>query len=378
VHLVVRLQLRPDPAQHAALLAVMERFNAACDWLAEKAFEGCTANKYLLQRRYYYHLRADFCLGAQLAVRVIAKVCEAYKRDKRVRPRFRPHGAVVYDQRNSAPKGTNCYSLGTLDGRVVVPYGLWEPKRPLLGRLKGQADLVYDPVKRTFSLHASADVPVPEASPPEGVLGVDVGIVNLAADSDGATYTGAVCNGLRRRHHRLRQRLQAKGTRSARRRLRRRRRKERRYQADVNHTIAKRLVQAAAATRRAIALEDLEGIRTRGDARRGQRRVLHGWAFAQLRTFVEYKAALAGVPVYAVDPRDTSQTCPRCGLVAKANRRDRNTFTCVSCGLAGPADTIAAANIARRGVVVAGLPVIQPYGSPRQMTSGAVEPSSVL
>jgi IS605 OrfB family transposase len=313
-----------------------------------------------------------------MAVRVIGKVCEAYKRDKRVRPRFRPQGAVVYDQRNSALKGLDSFSLGTLDGRVVVSFDFGEYQRPLLGQLKGQADLVYDHVRHTFFLYATAEVPVPEAGAPGGVLGVDLGIVNLAADSDGTTYAGAVCNGLRRRHHRLRQRLQARGTRSARRRLRQRRHKERRYQADVNHTIAKRLVATASATHRAIALEDLEGIRNCGNVRRGQRRVLHGWAFAQLRAFVEYKSRLAGVAVFAVDPRHTSQTCPRCGLIDKANRPNRSTFRCVSCGLAGPADTIAATNIARRGAEVAGLPVIQPYGSLHRITSGAVGPSSRL
>jgi IS605 OrfB family transposase len=368
VRLVVKLKLVPDAEQAAALLLVMERFNAACDWLAGKAFGDRTANKYLLQRRYYGPLRRDFGLGAQMAVRVIAKVSEAYKRDRKIRPRFRPRGAIVYDQRNSRILGVDRMSLSTLAGRTVVPYVFGAYQRPLLERLKGQIDLVYDRGARTFFAYATADVPVPDASPPEDVLGVDLGIVNLAADSDGTTYAGAVCNGLRRRHHRLRRRLQAKGTRPARRLLRRRRRRERRYQADVNHTISKRLVQTAAATHRAVALENLEGIRTRGDVRRGQRRVLHGWAFAQLRAFVEYKAARAGVPVYAVDPRHTSQTCPRCGLIDRGNRPTRNAFRCVSCGFAGPADTIAAANIARRGRLVAGLPVSQPDASAAVVT----------
>ncbi|HEX2516289.1 MAG TPA: transposase, partial [Chloroflexota bacterium] len=90
MRLVVKLKLLPDAAQGDALLATMVRFNAACDWLAGKAFEEHSANKYLLQRRYYGQLRGDFGLKAQMAVRVIAKVCEAYKRDKRIRPRFRP------------------------------------------------------------------------------------------------------------------------------------------------------------------------------------------------------------------------------------------------------------------------------------------------
>jgi putative transposase len=278
VKLVAKLKLVPDATQAAALLGTIERFNAACDWLAGKAFEDATANKYLLQRRYYGHLRADFGLPAQMAVRVIAKVCEAYKRDKKIRPTFNPHGAIVYDQRNASFPSLDRVSLSSLDGRVVVPFLVGEYQRALVDRLKGQADLVYEPQARRFFLYATADVPTPETETPEGVLGIDLGIVNLAADSDGTLYAGSVCNGIRRRYHRLRQRLQKKGTRSATRLLKHRRRKERRFQAEVNHVLSKKIVQHAAATHRAIALEDLEGIRSRGIVHRGQRRVLHGWA----------------------------------------------------------------------------------------------------
>ena len=142
--LVAKLKLVPTPEQVTALLATMERFNAACDWLAGCAYDDRTANKYLLQRRYYRQLRDDFSLPAQMAVRVIAKVAEAYKRDKSLRPSFRPHGAIVYDQRNSNFPGLDRVSLATLTGRVVVPFLFGAYQCSLVGRLKGQCDLVYD------------------------------------------------------------------------------------------------------------------------------------------------------------------------------------------------------------------------------------------
>ncbi len=43
--------------------------------------------------------------------------------------------------------------------------------------------------------------------------------------------------------------------------------------------------------------------------------------------------------------------CPKCGLTTKKNRKTRNTFECELCGLAGPADYIAACNIASRASV---------------------------
>jgi IS605 OrfB family transposase len=177
---------------------------------------------------------------------------------------------------------------------------------------------------------------------------VDLGIVQIATDSDGCAHAGAHLNGLRRRHRRQRGRLQAKGTRSAKRLLQRRSRKEARMARDVNHCISKSIVAEAERTGRGIALEDLKGIRNRIRARRHQRATLHSWAFAQLGSFIDYKAALAGVPVVYVDPRNTSRTCPACGHVDKGNRPSQATFKCLGCGFAGPADHIAAINIGGR------------------------------
>jgi hypothetical protein len=56
-----------------------------------------------------------------MAVRAIAKACEAYKRDKTLRPTFRPDGAVAYDQRILSRKGRDSVSILTLDGRIIVP-----------------------------------------------------------------------------------------------------------------------------------------------------------------------------------------------------------------------------------------------------------------
>ena len=121
---------------------------------------------------------------------------------------------------------------------------------------------------------------------------------------------------------------------------------------DVNHCISKTLVGKAKDTRRGIKLEDLSGIRRRVTVRKAQRSDLHSWAFRQLRTFVGYKAALAGVPVVLVDPRNTSRECSRCGHIDKRNRPTRDDFRCVSCTHTEGADTNAARNISRRAAVM--------------------------
>ena len=100
-------------------------------------------------------------------------------------------------------------------------------------------------------------------------------------------------------------------------------------------------------------LEDLTHIRRRMTVRRKQRARQHNWSFGQLRSFIAYKAKLAGVPVVFVDPRNTSRTCNRCGFVSKRNRTSQAEFSCIRCGHQAHADLNAARNLAVRGFVSA-------------------------
>lgn len=146
--------------------------------------------------------------------------------------------------------------------------------------------------------------------------------------------------------------LQKAGTRSAKRHLKKLSGRELRFHTHTNHCISKNVVAKAKDTGRMIALEDLEGIRTRMTVGKAQRNRQHSWAFAQLRSFIEYKAALAGVPLVFVTSAYTSQTCPVCNHISKRNRPTRDTFRCVQCGYDGSADHIGAINIAFKGEVI--------------------------
>src|SRR5215210_5274965 len=122
VNLTMQVKLLPNEAEATSLLATMERFNAACDAIAEVAHaQGC-ANKVELQKHVYHDIRARFDLSAQMTIRAISKVVEAYKRDRRLLPKFRPHGAMVYDQRILSWKGPDRVSILTLGGREAMPW----------------------------------------------------------------------------------------------------------------------------------------------------------------------------------------------------------------------------------------------------------------
>ena len=350
VKLVATVKLLVSPEERGRLLATMRRVNEACSWLAERAFEAKSADKIALQRAHYRDLRDLFGLSAQHTVRAISKVCEAYRRDKSKRCTFKPLGAIAYDQRLYTFKnGLDRVSLLALDGRIVVPCAIGDYHRARLDGARGQADLVYR--KGKFYLFVTVDVPDGSPIDPEGWLGVDLGIRNLAVDSDGQVHSGEQTLALRARVAKLRAGLQSCGSKSAKRHLRKLRRREQGFHSHTNHVISKSIVRKAKDTGRGIAVEDLSGIRDRVTVRKAQRAMLHSWSFFQLRAFLTYKATLAGVALVAVDPRNTSRSCPECGNIDKANRRSQAEFVCTGCGFAAHADHVGARNIASRAKV---------------------------
>ena len=346
---VLQIKLLPDETQHAALREAMRVFNEACNFSSEVAFREQCASKFVLQKLVYDQVRKQFGLSAQLTIRAIAKVVEAYKRDPSKQCFFKPTGAVVYDQRILSFKGLEAASVLTLQGRITVAMQMGEYQRLQMGRGHGQADLVL--VDGVFYLLLVIETPTAPPIDPKGFIGVDLGIVQIATDSDGESFSGDSVENTRRRYHDLRKSLQANGSRSARRHLQCIRRNEARFRRNQNHVISKKLVEKAKDTGRGIKLENLKNIRERTTVRKSDRAKHSGWSFFQLQSFIEYKAKREGVVVQYVDPRNTSRQCAACGHMDKANRKTQSRFQCVSCGHVANADQNAAINIAARAHV---------------------------
>jgi IS605 OrfB family transposase len=304
---------------------------------------------YDLHHATYYAVRERFGLAAQLTVRVIKDVADAYKLDTKTKRTFRCMGSAIYDSRvlRWELDKSQVY-IWTMQGRKRIAFVCGERQRQMLETLQGEADLVYRDGE--YYLHQPCNIVEDDSFEPDAWLGVDIGLVNLATDSDGNQYSGAHILSLRKRRRRQRKRLQSKGTSSARRVLRRLSGKESRFASNENHRISKQIVELSKRTCRGIAIEDLKGIRDRVRLRRKQRDDLHSWSFYRLQIYISYKAKLHGVPVVQVDPHYTSQRCACCGHVAKTNRPTQDKFLCVACGFAGHADVNAAKNIGRAAV----------------------------
>src|SRR6266550_3924067 len=302
------LKLNPTEDQHQALLETMHAFNAGANYVAEVAFLDKTANKFELQK-------------------------------------------TVYGERVMSFKGLMTVSLLTLQGRVLVPFRVGGYQAARMDAIKGQADLLY--CQGIFYLAVTLEIPTPTPDETTDILGIDLGILTLATDSEGQTFSGEQVEKTRKRYAALRQRLQMRGTKSAKRHLKKLSGKEARFKRNTNHVISKRIVQKAKAHGQGIAIEELRHIRQRTEStvRRSQRSRHSSWSFGQLRSFLSYKAALRGVTLHLVDPRNTSRTCSECGYSAKENRKSQASFVCQRCGYTDNADRNAAKNISRAQVM---------------------------
>ena len=315
--LTAQVKLLPTDDQRAALLVTMARVNRACDFASAVAWKAQVFRQFDLHRLAYRDIREQFGLAAQVTARAIAKVADAYKLDHDTQREFRPFGGICYDSRILSWMGESA-SIWTLGGRERIPFVCGDHHRKLLEGARGETDLLYRGGE--VYLHVSVEVEAQAEVAPSAWLGVDLGLANIAVDSDGVAYSGAKIDEVREKTRVLRAALQSKGTKSAKRHLKRLRRKERNFHSHTNHVISKAIVRKAKDTGRGVALEDLSGITKRVTVRHAQCARLHSWSFAQLRAFVTYKAILLGVALGLVDPRNTSRTCPECGCIDKRNR----------------------------------------------------------
>ena len=133
---------------------------------------------------------------------------------------------------------------------------------------------------------------------------------------------------------------------------------------DACRKAANLVVSRALKARAAIILENLRGLElATGKKGRKWRARLTLWAYRELQRWVCWKAELAGVPVFKVNPKGISSTCPKCGSKLTANGYRR--LRCPNCGLEADRDYIAALNLSMRGfpaALMAPEPDVAPNG----------------
>ena len=192
------------------------------------------------------------------------------------------------------------------------------------------------------------------AAPGTKAMGVDLGILcpAVVVHEDGRTRfigNGRQNRFVRRKHHARRKKLGKAKKLNA---IRKSEDKEHRWMRDQDHKVSRAIIDEAIANGVGIIkLETLSGIRSKTrkslknkyrSKSRKYNRSLSSWSFYRLASYIEYKARLAGIEVQYIDPAYTSQICPHCGCIHKAEGRN---YICPHCGYRGHRDRVGAVNI---------------------------------
>ncbi|MBT9544376.1 MAG: transposase [Candidatus Sericytochromatia bacterium] len=365
----IKLRLRPTPEQASILTQAIQAYTDSFNQVSAYGWTHKVFNGIELHKATYRTQRELFALPSQLAISARMKATEALvsvkallRKGKKAHQPQSLRCPIRYDQRSYGLWFDRSeVSLLTLQGRLRITFTIAKHYQQYKTWQRCSADVIQDRKGRWW-LHVVMSKDIQEIPPndtDDSFVGVDLGIVNPAADSRGQFYGSEHWEEVERKHAVLRSELQSKGTRSAKRKLKRTSGRQRRFRRDCDHVLSKRLVQTMESGQ-TLVFENLTDIRGRVKLKKAQRKRLHKWSFAQLQTFVEYKAQAVGVSVVFVDPRYTSQKCSQCKHVSRSNRPEQSVFKCRVCKFTCHADHNAAINIRANYLQFKGLSVNQP------------------
>lgn len=214
------------------------------------------------------------------------------------------------------------------------------------------------------------EVPASPLSPTSREVGIDLGVVNIVATSDGELIKCDRFGSQARIQLALAQKALARKQKGSKRRERQvevvaqMHRKVANQRMNSAHQLSRRLVNEFDL----IALENLSAAkmvripRAKPDpersesflpngarAKAGLNRSINDAGWGILVSLLSYKAESAGRTVVTVDSRYTSQRCAECGHTEASNRVTQASFKCQRCGHRDHADSNAARNILRAG-----------------------------
>jgi IS605 OrfB family transposase len=379
-------RLSVDGEQRDLLEETISEWKRGCQLATDMAWGKCNA-KSDVQPLAYDDVREQTDLGSQHAIlathqaaQAITGCIERRSKGKKVsKPTFTAP-TVKYDTRTMTLFDDDTVSLSTTESRVRCSLALPDAddgyQRQYLGSdtwsVTGSTLTTRD---GDYFLHIGFRRPKTdteqETAEDGTVLGVDLGVKNLAVTSTASFVSGRELTHNLREFEKVRAGLQQTGTRSAYRTLEQSSDRELRYIRDVLHRASNAIVNETLRFEcEVIAFEDLTHIRERTGASWG-----HKWAFQTLYEQVEYKAEAEGISVKQVGSAYTSTRCAECGFTADESRLTRNDFCCQKCESQANADYNAAKNIGIRYVHRGQQSSRRTGNSQLALKSGTVTPS---
>jgi IS605 OrfB family transposase len=356
-----KIQISATADDKVLLDETMSVYSDACNYVSDYVFQTHDLKQFSLNKILYSTLREKFGLKSQMAQSVLKTVIAKYKtilenQKKWIKPSFKkPQYDLVWNRDYSLTQ--NRFSINTLNGRVKLPYFVKGMSKYFDHDVYkfGTAKLVNKHGKYFLHIPVTYDIEESNISDICNVVGIDRGINFVVATYDSKHKSGFVSGKAikqKRAHYsKLRKELQMCQTTSARRRLLAIGQRENRWMQDVNHCVSKALVESNP-KHTLFVLEDLSGVRNATErVKTKDRYVSVSWSFYDLEQKLIYKARQNQSTVIKVDPRYTSQCCPICGHIEKANRNKKiHLFTCKNCGYKSNDDRIGAMNLYRMGI----------------------------
>ena len=357
---ITRLSVTDE--QRELLEDTITEWKRGCQLATDLAWGKCNT-KSDVQPLAYDTVREETDLGSQHAILATHQAAQAIsgcierlaKERKASKPAF-TSPTVKYDTRTMTLFDNETVSLSTTESRVRCELMLPEDddgyQRQYLDSDDWEATestLTIDSDGTVF-LHLGFRRPKTDAertTAEDGtVLGVDLGVENIAVTSTARFFSGRKLNHTLREFETTRSGLQQTGTRSAHRTLQEASGRQLRQVREKMHDVSNGIVaEAVRYNCELIVFENLTDIRENTNGAWGYK-----WAFSELFDQVAYKAEAAGIAVEEVGSAYTSKRCSECGFTASENRPTRNDFCCQKCGSEANADYNAAKNIGLRYV----------------------------
>ncbi|MFW9853868.1 MAG: RNA-guided endonuclease InsQ/TnpB family protein [Candidatus Thorarchaeota archaeon] len=332
------------------LLETIRIYNQAVQHVIDIGWALKTYNKTTLHRKTYKTIREKYpSLQSSLVqcARDVASDMLKGEKFKHKKPVKKEISGIRYNQRTFTPfLESNQVSLSTIRGRkrynLIVPVYFHQY---LHGTVKSLI-LHYKKNSRRIIAYFTLELPNVSVRQPTTFLGVDRGIRRAAVCSNNFFYPTNHILAIKWKYQQLRQKLQSKGTRSAKRKLRELSGRERRFMTDENRKISKWVCELPYDC---IVLENIRGLKQHSKnikrISKKLRRKFGNWAYYQLEQFLIERAEKLGKMILFVNPKCTSRRCSRCGYISKSNRASRSVFFCRECWFELNADLNAARNL---------------------------------
>jgi IS605 OrfB family transposase len=309
-----RLVFQGD-ADKDKIVSMLEKQRFAWNECSKVKFNIPANSIVLLHGQFYTKFRQSQPeIPSQVVISAEQSVLSAYRsiksnKQKLNKPPEKKKLSIRLDKRTYSYKN-GVFSIISLEKRIKCSPYIYPKLQELISKYRFCDPLLFE---KNDEIWICLTFDIPEIlSQNKLAVGVDVGICNLAATSEGNLYQDKAFNARKRKLRFNKRKLQSKSktSKSARRKLKNLKRKERNINQNFSHHLANKIISDTKAD--TIVLENLKSIKVKKHKYQNKNRISQVPMF-ELRRILTYKALLNNKQVITVSPAYTSQIDHRTG-----------------------------------------------------------------